>query len=173
MKKSLLAFCCFLLLAAVVVYAQTPAQNVSPAKHPNLAKAQSDLTLAFQKIVDAQKANEYDLGGHADKAKQLIQEASDHLKQAALAANQTPDMNKPMSEASRPEQAPPQATVSAAKHGNLAKAQEYIQSAYTSIVDAQKANEYDLGGHAAKAKTVLEQAQKELKLAAEAASEKK
>lgn len=113
------------------------------------------------------------MGGHADKAKQLIQEAGDHLKQAALAANQTPDANKPMSEASRPEQAAPEATVNATKHGNLAKAQEYIQSAYTSIVDAQKANEYDLGGHAAKAKTVLEQAQKELKLAAEAASNKK
>jgi DnaJ-class molecular chaperone len=172
MKKSLFAFCCFLLLAAVVVYAQTPAQNVSPAKHPNLAKAQSDLTLAFEKIVDAQKANEYDLGGHADKAKQLIQEASDHLKQAALAANQSPEENKPMS-MGRPQEAPPAATVSSAKHGNLAKAQAYIQSAYTSIVDAQKANEYDLGGHAAKAKTVLEQAQKELKLAAEAASDKK
>jgi hypothetical protein len=172
MKKSLLAFCCFLLLAAVVVYAQTPAQNVSPAKHPNLAKAQSDLTLAFQKVVDAQKANEFDLGGHADKAKQLIQEASDHLKQAAVAANQNADANKPMG-MNRPPEAPPEATVNAMKHGNLAKAQEYIQSAYTSIVDAQKANEYDLGGHAAKAKTVLEQAQKELKLAAEAASNKK
>src|SRR5262245_51431090 len=173
MKKSLLAFCCFLLFAAVAVYAETPAQNIDPAKHPNLAKAQSDLNLAFQKIVDAQKANEYDLGGHADKAKQLLQEASDHLKQAALAANQSPNENKPMSEASRPEQAPPEATVSSSKHGNLAKAQEYIQSAYTSIVDAQKANEYDMGGHAAKAKTSLEQAQKELKLAAEAASDKK
>jgi len=173
MKKSLLAFCCFLLLAAVAVYAQTPAQNVSPAKHPNLAKAQSDLTLAYQKIVDAQKANEYDLGGHADKAKQLIQEASDHLKQAALAANQTPDTKNPMGTSmNRPENTP-EATVSSTKHGNLAKAQEYIQSAYTSIVDAQKANEYDMGGHAAKAKTVLEQAQKELKLAAEAASDKK
>jgi len=173
MKKSLLAFCCFFLLAAVVVYAQTPAQNVSPAKHPNLAKAQSDLNLAFQKIVDAQKANEYDLGGHADKAKQLIQEASDHLKQAALSANQSPDTNNPMGTSmNRPENTP-EATVSANKHGNLAKAQSYIQSAYTSIVDAQKANEYDMGGHAAKAKTALEQAQKELKLAAESASDKK
>jgi hypothetical protein len=178
MKKSLLAFCCFLLLAAVAVYAQTatPAQNIDPSRHPNLAKAQSDLNLAFQKIVDAQKANEYDLGGHADKAKQLIQEASDHLKQAALAANQSPGNsaaeNKPMT-MDRPQDAAPDATVNASKHGNLAKAQSYIQSAYTSIVDAQKANEYDLGGHAAKAKTVLEQAQKELKLAAEAASEKK
>lgn len=173
MKKSLLAFCGFLLLAAVAVYAQTPAQNVSPAKHPNLAKAQSDLTLAYQKIVDAQKANEYDLGGHADKAKQLIQEASDHWKQAAVAANQTPDSNNPMGTSMNRPESTPEPTVNAQKHGNLAKAQEYIQSAYTSIVDAQKANEYDLGGHAAKAKTVLEQAQKELKLAAEAASNKK
>jgi DnaJ-class molecular chaperone len=172
MKKSLLAFCCLLLFAAVVVYADTPVQNVDPTKHPNLAKAQSDLNLAYQKIVDAQKANEYDLGGHADKAKQLIQEASDHLKQAALAANQTPDTNKPMGMSTKPESTP-EPTVSSIKHANLAKAQAYIQSAYTSIVDAQKANEYDLGGHAAKAKSLLEDAQKELKLAAEAASNKK
>jgi hypothetical protein len=171
MKKSLLAFCCFLLFAAVAVYAETPAQNINPDKHPNLAKAQTDLNLAYQKIVDAQKANEFDLGGHADKAKQLLQQASDHLKQAALAANQNPNTSSPMA-ANRPEQAPPEATVSASKHGNLAKAQEYIQSAYSSIIAAQKANEYDLGGHAAKAKSVLEDAQKELKLAAEAASKK-
>jgi hypothetical protein len=169
MKKSLLASCCFLLLAVVVVYADTPAQNVSPAQHPNLAKAQSDLNLAFQKIIDAQKANEYDLGGHADKAKQLIQQAGDELKQAALAANQNENENK---QVNRPEDTP-EPTVSPTKHGNLAKAQVYIESAYTSIINAQKANEYDLGGHAEKAKTLLEQAQKELKLAAQAASDKK
>ena len=169
MKKSLLASCCFLLLAVVVVYADTPAQNVNPALHPNLAKAQSDINLAFQKIIDAQKANEYDLGGHADKAKQLIQQASDELKQAALAANQNENANK---QVNRPEDTP-EPTVSPTKHGNLAKAQVYIESAYTSIINAQKANEYDLGGHAEKAKTLLEQAQKELKLAAEAASDKK
>jgi hypothetical protein len=169
MKKSLLASCCFLLLAVVVVYADTPAQNVSPAQHPNLAKAQSDLNLAFQKIIDAQKANEYDLGGHADKAKQLVQQASDELKQAALAANQNVNENK---QVNRPEDTP-EPTVSPTKHGNLAKAQVYIESSYTSIINAQKANEYDLGGHAEKAKTLLEQAQKELKLAAEAASDKK
>jgi hypothetical protein len=170
MKKSLLASCCFLLLAVVVVvYADTPAQNVNPALHPNLAKAQSDMNLAFQKIIDAQKANEYDLGGHGDKAKQLIQQASDELKQAALAANQNENQDK---QVNRPEDTP-EPTVSATKHGNLAKAQVYIESAYTSIINAQKANEYDLGGHAQKAKTLLEQAQKELKLAAEAASDKK
>jgi hypothetical protein len=166
MKRSLLAFCCFLIFAAVAAYADTPAQNVSPAIHPNLARAQSDLNLAYQKIVDAQKANEYDLGGHADKAKQLIEQASDELKQAALTANQTENENK---QVSRPENTP-EPTVNAIKHGNLAKAQVLIQSAYTNIINAQKANEYDLGGHAAKAKSLLEQAQKELKLAAEAAS---
>lgn len=171
MKKSLLASCCLLLLVVLTGYADTPAQNISPAMHPNLAKAQSDLSLAYQKIVDAQKANEYDLGGHADKAKQLLEQASDHLKQAALAANQNPNNPAAPMNTARPESTP-EPTVNAMKHANLAKAQSYIESAYSSIIAAQKANEYDMGGHAAKAKSLLEDAQKELKLAAEAASKK-
>ncbi len=167
MKKSLLAFCCFLIFAAVAVYADTPAQNVSVSKHPNLAKAQYLVNLAYQKVVDAQKANEYDLGGHADKAKSYLAEANDHLKQAALTANQNADGNT--ENVMRPEDIP-EPNVSETKHANIAKAQSYIESAYTSVVAAQKANEYDLGGHAEKAKTLLEQAQKELKLAAQAAN---
>jgi hypothetical protein len=167
MKKSLLAFCCFLIFAAVAVYADTPSQNISVSKHPNLAKAQYLVDLAYQKVVDAQKANEYDLGGHADKAKSYLKEANDHLKQAALTANQNADGNK--ENVTRPEDIP-EPNVSETKHPNIAKAQSYIESAYTSVVAAQKANEYDLGGHAEKAKTLLEQAQKELKLAAQAAN---
>ncbi len=167
MKKSLLAFCCFLILAAVAAYADTPAQNISVSKHPNLAKAQYLVNLAYLKVGDAQKANEYDLGGHADKARSYLAEANDHLKQAALTANQNADGNK--ENVTRPEDIP-EPSVSENKHPNIAKAQSYIESAYTSVVAAQKANEYDLGGHAEKAKTLLEQAQKELKLAAQAAN---
>lgn len=56
-------------------------------RHPNLLAAQTDLGRAWNKILDAQKANEFDLGGHAQKAKDLIDQASKELKQAAEAAN--------------------------------------------------------------------------------------
>jgi hypothetical protein len=35
----------------------------------------------------AQQANEYDLGGHAGNAKNLLWQASEEMKQSALAAN--------------------------------------------------------------------------------------
>jgi hypothetical protein len=72
---------------AGIVYAQKPTPNTSAARHPNLHQAQVDLERAFNKIVDAQKANEFDLGGHAQKAKDLVDQANKELKQAAEAAN--------------------------------------------------------------------------------------
>jgi hypothetical protein len=171
MRRLFLPFCCVFLFAALALYAEQPAQNISAATHPNLARAQTDMNMAYQKILDAQKANENDLGGHAEKAKELLNQASEELKQAALAANKTPnDPDKP--NVNRPEDAP-EPNVSASKHPNIAKAQAFIERAYQSVIAAQKANEYDMGGHAAKAKTLLEQAISELKLAAQSAGDKK
>ena len=67
--------------------AQRPRENVSGARHPNLAAAQRLSEQAFQKTVEAQKANEWDLGGHAQKAKNLLEEVNRELKQAAETAN--------------------------------------------------------------------------------------
>jgi hypothetical protein len=64
-----------------------PAQNVDPHRHPNLAAAQRACGRAFDNVSAAQQANEWDMGGHAKKAKELISQASDEIKQAALAAN--------------------------------------------------------------------------------------
>jgi len=72
-----------LLLAGVVA----TAQKINPAKHPNLAAAQRFTEQAYGKIVEAQKANEYDLGGHAQKAKELLEQVNQQLKEAAAAAN--------------------------------------------------------------------------------------
>src|SRR4051812_33690551 len=62
------------LLTATVASAKAPAPatNVSAKKHPNIAAAQKLLVQASNKITAAQKANEYDLGGHAAKAKELL-----------------------------------------------------------------------------------------------------
>jgi len=70
-----------------VAVAQRPARNVSGARHPNLAAAQRLSSQAYQKILEAQRANEFDLGGHAQKAKDLLDQVNNELKQAAEAAN--------------------------------------------------------------------------------------
>jgi len=67
--------------------AQRPAKDVSPARHPNLAAAQRLSRQAYEKIVAAQEANEWDLQGHAQKAKNLLDEVNNELKQAAEASN--------------------------------------------------------------------------------------
>src|SRR5580704_7741359 len=64
-----------------------PKKNVSAAAHPNLAAAQRLTAQAFAKITAAQDANEFDLGGHAAKAKSLLDQANNELKQAAQTAN--------------------------------------------------------------------------------------
>lgn len=51
------------------------------------------------------------------------------------------------------------------KHINLSKAACLLNDAWYKIQDAQKANEFQLGGHAAKAKALIDQALAELKLA--------
>ncbi len=76
-----------MLVIASVAWAQKPKQNVSPGKHPNLAAAQRLSANAYQRILDAQKANEWDMQGHAQKAKDLLEQANNELKQAAGAAN--------------------------------------------------------------------------------------
>ena len=64
-----------------------PRENVSGRKHPNLAAAQRLSQEAYDKVVAAQAANEYDLGGHAQKAKELLDQVNRELKMAAEDAN--------------------------------------------------------------------------------------
>ena len=58
------------------------------AKHPNLGAAHKHLAEAAEKVTAAQKANEFDMEGHAAKAKELLEQAAAELKQAAEAANE-------------------------------------------------------------------------------------
>ena len=76
-----------MLLIGGLAVAQKPARNVSGARHPNLAAAQRFSRQAFDKIVEAQRANEWDLDGHAQKAKNLLDEVNNELKLAAEASN--------------------------------------------------------------------------------------
>lgn len=69
-----------------IAFAQ-PQRNVAPGRYPNLAAAQRLSRQAFQRVVEAQQANEWDLQGHAQKAKDLLDQASNELKLAAEASN--------------------------------------------------------------------------------------
>ena len=76
-----------LMLTGSAAFAGEPVLNVNPKLHPNIAAAQKLSRQAYDKIVAAQKANEYDLEGHAQKAKELLDQVNEELKLAAQAAN--------------------------------------------------------------------------------------
>ena len=75
------------LMIGAAALAQAPKRNISAARHPNLAAAQRLSQQAYEKIIAAQQANEWDMGGHAQKAKELLDQVNNELKEAAAAAN--------------------------------------------------------------------------------------
>jgi hypothetical protein len=76
------------LLFSVFLVAERPERNISPRRHPNLAAAQRLSEQAYQRILDAQRANEWDLNGHAQRAKELLEQVNHELKEAAEASNE-------------------------------------------------------------------------------------
>ena len=70
-----------------MAFAAKPVRDISRGRHPNLAAAQKLSRRAFEKIVAAQAANEWDLEGHAQKAKELLDQVNAELKLAAEASN--------------------------------------------------------------------------------------
>ncbi len=78
---------CSAMATSSMMFAQGPAQNIDASKHPNLASAQTSIAHAYQKIDAAQQGNRDHLGDHAQKAKDLLVQASQELKEAAEYAN--------------------------------------------------------------------------------------
>jgi hypothetical protein len=72
---------------ALVATGFVAGQDVSWKRHPNLAAAQRLIDQAYAKISDAQGANEWDMDGHAAKAKDHLDQANREIKLAAMAAN--------------------------------------------------------------------------------------
>jgi hypothetical protein len=64
-----------------------PVRNISPKRHANLAAAQRLVDQAYNRISAAQVANEFDMGGHAQKAKELLDQVNIELRAAATDAN--------------------------------------------------------------------------------------
>jgi hypothetical protein len=81
MKKIILAVLFGILIGAGTAIYAAP-------KHPNLNAAHNLVLKALKRIDAAQQANEFDLGGHAQKAKDLLVQAEAELKQAKQAANE-------------------------------------------------------------------------------------
>ncbi|MGB6449296.1 MAG: hypothetical protein WBE92_00935 [Steroidobacteraceae bacterium] len=73
--------------AGSAILADPPVQDISAARHPNLAAAQHLVHQAWERISAAQAANEGDMGGHAQRAKDLLDQVNAELKAAAQTAN--------------------------------------------------------------------------------------
>jgi hypothetical protein len=69
-----------------VVYVQAPVVNISN-RHGNLRSAQQDIVNAYQRVNRAQSANQGQLGGHAQRAKDLLAQADAELRLASDVAN--------------------------------------------------------------------------------------
>lgn len=74
------------LAPAHLVSAQEPSQNIGK-RHGNLRDAQRLSRQAYDKISAAQRANEFDMNGHAARAKELLEQANEEMKKAAVYLN--------------------------------------------------------------------------------------
>jgi hypothetical protein len=77
---------CVAFALGAVVFAQRPEVNVGD-RHGNMRAAQQLIQQAWGKVDVAQQDNNYNLGGHAGKAKDLLYQASEEIRLAADAAN--------------------------------------------------------------------------------------
>jgi len=78
---------CLALASRAIMFAQGPVVNIG-RRHGNLQAAQQYIVSAYQRIENAQRANDGQLGGHAQRAKDLLTQADEELRLAANVANE-------------------------------------------------------------------------------------
>lgn len=86
MRKRSVFLAATLVLGSILItvaYAQRPETDIDSHRHPNLAEAQHHVVQAYNKTVEAQKENKDELGGHAERAIDLLDQANHELKLAA------------------------------------------------------------------------------------------
>ncbi len=88
MKNKLVVTLVVLIGAGVLLFAEAPPVTVNPSRHGNLARAQESIQGAWNWVDTAQRDNHYHLGGHAEKAKELLAQASQEIQAAADAADE-------------------------------------------------------------------------------------
>jgi hypothetical protein len=133
------------------------------AAHPKLVEAQKLLAVAETKVHEAQVANEFDLGGWAQKAETAIKRAKHQVALATKAADGVWEGEI----AALPSESP-EVDGFFHKHPKLAEAQRYVNAAYQLISEAQKDNGFDMEGHSQKAKDLLDVANTDIRKAARA-----
>jgi hypothetical protein len=69
-----------------VIYMSAPVVNIGN-RHGNLRAAQQYIVSAYQRVEQAQAANDGQLGGHAQRAKELLTQADAELRLAANVSN--------------------------------------------------------------------------------------
>jgi len=96
MTKKIQAFTAafVVLLFCGIALAQEPVVDIDAKIHPNLAAAQRHVVEANKEVSNAQKANRWDMKGHAEKAREHLVQANQELKAAAEAANAAAAMQK-------------------------------------------------------------------------------
>ncbi len=88
-QKNLLASVVILALALGTLLAKPAGSGaINARKCLNLAVTQKLVAQAYDKITAAQRANEWDMEGHAAKSKELPDQANAELKPATEAANE-------------------------------------------------------------------------------------
>ena len=87
MKKLLIGGTVSLAVAAgALLFAEGPMVSIGN-RHPNLRAAQQSIAEAYNLTGRAQGANHGHLGGHAARAKALLMQADQELREAAAYAN--------------------------------------------------------------------------------------
>lgn len=71
---------------AILAFAQAPVVNIG-TNHGNLRRAQQSIVSAYQSVNAAQSDNDGQLGGHAQRAKDLLLQADEELRLAANVSN--------------------------------------------------------------------------------------
>jgi len=75
-----------LIIVAAMLGLLVSCMSMPTERHPNLVAAQEDVQRAITKISEAQKANDFDLGGHAAKARELLNQAMAQIRLAERSA---------------------------------------------------------------------------------------
>lgn len=102
------------MLSCVLAHAQAPTVTIDPSRHGNLSAAQNDIVQAYARISEAQRDNNSHLGGHAQRAKELLAQANQEI---GLAADQADANQGEMS--TPPPPTPPQSAPSQPATANI------------------------------------------------------
>jgi hypothetical protein len=87
MKRYSISLVVLLFVSCVMAFAQAPQPTIDPSQHGALAAAQQSIVQAWQDVSQAQRNNDAHLGGHAGRAKELLEQANQELMAAAQFAD--------------------------------------------------------------------------------------